>query len=33
MSKELLSKLPEPEMMDEIHLLNTIKFSTTDFSK
>ena len=33
MSKELLSKLPEPDEMDENHLLNTIKFSTHDFSK
>lgn len=33
MSKELLNKLPEPNVMDENHLLNTIKFSTTDFSK
>lgn len=33
MSKELLNKLPEPEVMDENHLLNTIKFYTQDFSE
>lgn len=33
MSKELLNKLPEPEMMEENHLLNTVKFYTQDFSK
>lgn len=33
MSKELLSKLPEPDVMDENHLLNTIKFYTQDFSE
>ena len=31
MSKELLNKLPEPEVMDENHLLNTVKFYTPDF--
>lgn len=27
-----LSKLAKPEEMDELHLLNTLKFSTSDFS-